>query len=143
MKRPARVPAQLSQSLNQRVHAYALAASAAGAGVLALAQPAEAKIVYSQRIARISISESYQLSLDNQHTNFSLSFFSGGTSQDPTLALDIIGRESSNGGIGIVGKNVFVSALHAGVRIKIGSSGLYDGIVEHHRLGRKQGASGA
>ena len=47
MKRPARVPAQLSQSLNQRVHAYALAASAAGVGVLALAQPAEAKIVYT------------------------------------------------------------------------------------------------
>jgi len=47
MKRPARVPSQLPESMHKRLNAYALAASAAGIGVLALAQPAEARIVYT------------------------------------------------------------------------------------------------
>jgi hypothetical protein len=46
MKRAARVPSQLSESLHKQLNAYALAASAAGVGVLAFAQPAEARIVY-------------------------------------------------------------------------------------------------
>jgi hypothetical protein len=47
MKRPARAPSQLSESLHQRLNAYALAASAAGVGILALVPHAEAKIVYT------------------------------------------------------------------------------------------------
>jgi len=47
MKRPARVPSQLSESLHHRLNMYAIAAGAAGVGALALAQPAEAKIVYT------------------------------------------------------------------------------------------------
>ena len=47
MQRP-RTPSQLSESLHQRLNSYALAASAAGVGMLALAQPAEAKIVYTR-----------------------------------------------------------------------------------------------
>jgi hypothetical protein len=42
-----RTPSKLSESVHQRLNAYALAASAAGVGVLALTQPAEAKIVYT------------------------------------------------------------------------------------------------
>jgi hypothetical protein len=38
---------QLSAQVHQRLNSYALAASAAGVGMLALAQPAEAKIVYT------------------------------------------------------------------------------------------------
>jgi hypothetical protein len=44
MKRPS----NLSESLHHRLNSYALAASAAGVGMLALAQPAEAKIVYTR-----------------------------------------------------------------------------------------------
>jgi len=47
MKRPARVPSQLSESLHKRLGAYTIAASAAGVGMLASAQPAEARIVYT------------------------------------------------------------------------------------------------
>jgi len=46
MPRP-RTPARISESLHQRLNSYALAASAAGVGMLALVQPAEAKIVYT------------------------------------------------------------------------------------------------
>jgi len=45
MPRP-QTPSRISDSLHQRLNSYALAASAAGVGMLALAQPAEAKIVY-------------------------------------------------------------------------------------------------
>src|SRR5579864_2451978 len=48
MKRPARVPSQLSDSLPPRLNAYALAAGAAGLGRLALPQPVEARIVYTR-----------------------------------------------------------------------------------------------
>jgi hypothetical protein len=42
-----RKTANLSESMHQRLNAYAIAASAAGVGALALAQPSEAKIVYT------------------------------------------------------------------------------------------------
>jgi hypothetical protein len=48
MERSTRTPAKLPESTNQRLSMYALAASTAGVGVLALAQPAEAKIVYTK-----------------------------------------------------------------------------------------------
>jgi hypothetical protein len=47
MKRAARPVSKLSASTSQRLQAYALAAGAAGVGILALADPAEAKIVYT------------------------------------------------------------------------------------------------
>jgi len=42
-----RTPSSLSDSIHHQLNAYALAASAAGVGVLALAQPAEPKIIYT------------------------------------------------------------------------------------------------
>ncbi len=47
MKRTRRTPSELSDSVHHQLNMYALAASAAGVGMLALAQPAEAKIVYT------------------------------------------------------------------------------------------------
>ncbi len=47
MKRSSRPTATLSNSVDQRLSVYALAASAAGVGLLSWAQPAQAKIVYT------------------------------------------------------------------------------------------------
>jgi hypothetical protein len=49
MKRSSqpRTTAELSKSLHDRLNSYALSASAAGVGILALAQPAEAKVIYT------------------------------------------------------------------------------------------------
>jgi len=47
MKRTSRKSSNLSGSLQRQLNTYALAASAAGVGALALAQPAEAKIIYT------------------------------------------------------------------------------------------------
>jgi len=65
MKRSSRprTAAELSKSLHQRLNAYALAASAAGAGVLALAPPAEAKIVYTK--AHVVVGRPFALDLNH------------------------------------------------------------------------------
>jgi hypothetical protein len=44
---PRKTASNLSESVVHQLNMYALAASAAGVGVLALTQPAEAKIVYT------------------------------------------------------------------------------------------------
>ena len=63
MKRSARTPSQLSESLHKWLNAYALAASAAGVGVLA--QPAEAKIVYTPAHRLISVGQVAKLDLNH------------------------------------------------------------------------------
>jgi hypothetical protein len=68
MQRPARLPSQLSASLYQRLNAYALAASAAGVGVLALTQPADAKVIYTPAHHVIHKNEKYILDLTHHGT---------------------------------------------------------------------------
>jgi hypothetical protein len=65
--------ARLSESLNRHLSQYALAASAAGVGILALAQPAEAKIVYTKTHLVIAGAERYNLDLNHDKiTDFSV-----------------------------------------------------------------------
>jgi hypothetical protein len=64
MHRP-RTPSKLSESLHQRLNLYALAASAAGVGILGSAQPTEAKIVYTPTHVTIALHDSYKLDLNH------------------------------------------------------------------------------
>lgn len=69
-----RVAARLGGALDKRLFAYAAAASAAGVSLLALAQPAEGKIVYTK--ANHEIAPNKILNLDLNHdgiTDFSFS----------------------------------------------------------------------
>jgi hypothetical protein len=62
----ARRTANLSDSVHRRLNMYALAASAAGVGILALAQPAEAKIVYTPAPRWVSLRNlTYYLDLNH------------------------------------------------------------------------------
>jgi|HubBroStandDraft_6_1064221.scaffolds.fasta_scaffold227674_2 hypothetical protein len=73
MKRLGRVHSHVSESLHKRLNAYALAASAAGAGVLALAQPAEARVVYTPVHKVIRLGHPYALDLNHDGiTDFSI-----------------------------------------------------------------------
>jgi hypothetical protein len=65
MNKPSgpRKTANLSQSTNRQLNKYALAAGAAGVGVLALASAAEAKIVYTK--ARVPIIGRVNLDLNH------------------------------------------------------------------------------
>jgi len=66
--RPARPTSKLSDSLHHRLNMYALAASAAGVGILALTQPAEAKIVYTKAHRIIGPNSSYEFTLNHDGT---------------------------------------------------------------------------
>jgi len=118
MKRPARVPSQLSESLHKRLSANTLAASAAGVSLLALAHPADAKIVYTP--ANLNIPPG-AVPLDLNHdgvADFSL-VYSGhtGTTSNGAFferslrATPVVSRN------GVRGYRNFASALPAGVRI--------------------------
>ncbi len=63
MKRTSRKTASLSESLQRHLNSYALAASATGVGVLAVAQSAEAKIVYTPAHQRLYVG--YHLDLNH------------------------------------------------------------------------------
>jgi len=63
--RPVRSTSDFSESVHDQLNMYALAASAAGVGMLALAQPAAAKIVYTP--AHRVILAKHEISLDLNH----------------------------------------------------------------------------
>jgi hypothetical protein len=66
MKRPSKEPSKLSDSVHHQLSMYALAASAAGLGVLALPQPAAAKIIYTKTHRAIQGCDQ-RLNLDLNH----------------------------------------------------------------------------
>jgi hypothetical protein len=73
MKRTSRKPSRLSESLQRSLNSYALAASAAGVSLLALAQPLEAEIVYTKAYRHIPPNTSINLDLNHDGiTDFTL-----------------------------------------------------------------------
>jgi hypothetical protein len=84
MKRTSRQPSKLSDSVHHQLNMYAIASSAAGIAALALAQPAEAKIVYTKTNYVIPWNYAYQLDLNHDGItdflilNFGTSTKSGG-----------------------------------------------------------------
>ena len=63
--RPMGKIVSLSESVHQRINAYAIAAGAAGVGVLTLAQPVEAKIVYTPTHHVVGKNGRYKLDLNH------------------------------------------------------------------------------
>ena len=63
-----RKTANLSESIHQLIDMYAIAASGAGMGVLALAQPAAAKIIYTHAHVVIGHNHSYLLDFNHDGT---------------------------------------------------------------------------
>jgi hypothetical protein len=62
---PSRTPSKLSESILHHLNMYALAANAAGVGILALAQPAEARIVYTSMHVRLQGDKPYGIDLNH------------------------------------------------------------------------------
>lgn len=129
--RPPRSPSKLSDSVQHKLNLYALAASA-GLGVLALAQPAEGKIVYTPASVGIFPPHGrYRLDLNHDGiTDFTL--VNRTTWSDIQFNyLGLTRARGSNGAIGCAtsGGWRFDSALKAGARIGTG----------HRFLSRTQG----
>ncbi len=70
MKRTSTKPSNLSESVQRHLNAYALAASAAGVGMLALVHPVEAEIIYTKTHHVIGPHGTYHLSLNHKGTDF-------------------------------------------------------------------------
>jgi len=123
--KPARVTSNLSGSLHQRLNAYALAAGAAGVSVLALAQPVEAKIVYTKADVVIGPNGVQRYNLDLNHdgiADFTLQFGTFRNHTDSSAYLD----ESAPAGNGVMGSKpraiVSAAALYRGAKIARGQA---------------------
>ena len=117
-----RKTANLSDSVQQQLNKYALAAGAAGVGVLVLGQPAEAKIVYTPADKGISPGHTIPLDLNHDGTiDFrfrDMHFTSPTYGFDHTGILSIRPGHPGNKIEGYVGINRhYASALKAGVAI--------------------------
>ena len=100
---------------------YALAASAAGVGVLALTQPSEAKIVYTPTHKNIVPKQDVSLNLNHDGKmdfNFLDSFSCTSFCEYIVGAITVIPARQANEIVGYVGRSRhYASALAAGVRV--------------------------
>ncbi len=111
MKRTSRKPSTLSESLQHHLNAYALAASAAGVGMLALAQPAEAKIIYTRTHHFILERGRYDLDLNHDGiTDFVLYQTASGPSRNRLSVKERLRN-------GVKGDGSGAAALKRGARI--------------------------
>jgi hypothetical protein len=100
---------------------YALAASAAGVGVLALAPPAEAKIMYTKAHVKIETDKPFNLDLNHDGiTDFKLLNSNNGTSGDlavGAIASNFVWEQSKS-----QYHRQFAAAAHEGDKIGVGSN---------------------
>src|SRR5271170_1038453 len=116
-----RKTADLSELIHQRLNMYALAAGAAGVGILSVAQPAAAKIVYTRSHRVIDINQHFSLDLNHDgKTDFTV----GDATQNSTsggINLLIASGERANEVEGVAGTRGFlVAALKKGAVIPNG-----------------------
>ena len=110
-----RIAARLSEPVDRQLNSYALAATAAGVSILALAPPVEAKIVYTPAHKQIGPNGSYALDLNHDGiTDFSFSasvIKSTSTHFEDKLSVTPTRRN------GVVGYLYQASALRPGVLV--------------------------
>ena len=68
MNSSLRNASSLSNSFHQQLNGYALAAGAAGVALLALAQPSEARIVYTPAHKKLPLNKDFFLDLNHDRT---------------------------------------------------------------------------
>jgi hypothetical protein len=113
-------PHQFSESLLHQLNLYALAATAAGVASLALAQPAEAKIVYTPAHTKIPAPARFgliQIPLDLNHkgAEFVLNNFFGGSAPNSYAFLDLAPTGAGNKALA---RNGLAAALPGGAPVK-------------------------
>jgi|SRR5271155_3371463 len=117
MKRSPRrlgTASNLSQSTQQRLNSYAVAASAAGVGMLALTMPAEAKIIYTATHQVIKKGVSYKLDLNHDgKADFTLMGRRSANTSTSYLLLSAK-PDAGNGVRGFGGEHGWASALKPG-----------------------------
>jgi len=121
---------QLSESLHRQLNSYALAASAAGVSLLALARPAQAEIVYTPVDVIIRPHHHYHLCLNHDQTDFTLANFSSGSGEWRASVFEK--AAPGNGAMGYI-SNVRTQAWVVASALRPGSS---IGPLGHFKLGK-------
>jgi hypothetical protein len=118
---PSQETANLSKPVDRHLHAYAIAASAAGVGLLALSQPAEAKVIHKVVNVSIGLGSSYTLDLNKIGVgDFTISAFQTGFSGgnfDSSVRVKPIGKDNE---VWVTGSAL---AAELGNNVTIGPSG--------------------
>jgi len=119
---PTRTAAKLSDPVHRQLNRYALAAGAAGVGMLALAEPCEAKIVYTPAHVKFTRYPGLILDLDHDGTrDFALALGSRGETGFRSGYAFVFGFGSGNGAIATAQRQFAPAiALRAGSRIGAG-----------------------
>jgi hypothetical protein len=116
--RPPRTPSKLSDSVHHQLNMYALAASAAGVGVLALPRPAEGKVVYTPAHHVIVRNSHYFLDLNHDGiADFEISQLTGCSTDFCRAYLYVPGLPISGGNY-VEGR---IKILHSAYALKLGS----------------------
>ncbi len=102
----------LSESTHQQLNMYALAASAAGVSLLALTQPADAKIVYTKAHEVLGLYGLHTYSLDPNHDGIGDFTFTW-VREFPDEGVDV-GAAAKNG---VLGRSYYPIPLNAGTPI--------------------------
>ncbi len=122
MKKPSglRKIVTLSELTHQQLNMYTLAASTAGVGILALAQPASAKIIYTPANIHLGPTMSYNLDLNHDGTpDFNVSMYYTANTQNGTgtrfYEMWVHGLQKPNAAV--VGTKGFARAFRPGITI--------------------------
>jgi len=117
VERSTRPYSALPEPLQRRLNSYALAAGAAGVGILAVTQPAVAKIVYTPTHKVIGLNNKVALDLNHDGKsdfNFQESFFTTtSVGENHSIKLSVLPAHKNE----IWGMNHHASALAAGVQV--------------------------
>jgi hypothetical protein len=118
MKRKA---VSLSSSMERALNMYALSACAAGVGILALVQPAEARIIYTKAHRVIGVDSNYKLDLNHDGKADFIIYHNAHVSDSghaSSLSVSAASSALKNEAEGTVGSRAFLaSALERGARI--------------------------
>jgi hypothetical protein len=143
--RAPRILSSLSDSLHRQLNSYALAAGAAGVSLLALAQPSEAKVVYTKIHQVIGPNGIYALDFNHDGTiDLLIARASGSTGYggsgsnvlyaQPALGNAVVGSKAHSA------SSYLASALNRGARIGPGRDFIPWGIMFSSRV--RRGSSG-
>ena len=114
MRRTSKTPSHFPPSTHQRLNMYAMSATAAAVGTLALTRRAEARIIYTPSHVRISQNSTIPLDLNHDGiSDFSFSDFYAGWTNSGVGALVLKGAP----GNGFWASTNSAAALSAGVRV--------------------------
>jgi hypothetical protein len=121
--RPPRTPSNLSDSLHQQLSMYALAAGVAGVGALAIALPAEARVIYTPVHQWINLFQQYNIDL-NHDGQMDFTILAPSYCFEDLCQSSVVAR-SANGFQGVEGPRSsggwdFAYALKAGSKIGSG-----------------------